>query len=253
MIINVIYQDLLRLNPMKKIEIELVLPQGALFYHNINLFIYKQYINFLYKLNCFAVDQKCFSCPFSKECYYYHCTGENFKYYPNILIENPIFTQAIFQKEGILKISFFIIGEDTKHINYLKLFFQSYLNQKIQGYFFYLKNINMIDCNQKNISLNHIMISSCIKTTHFTDEYNQMINYYNKRYLTQYNNLSNCMIDIKNIKHSQQEGIQFKTKKIVPRGFTYQILFNENINIPLDILYIGIGNFNFIGGGELET
>lgn len=38
MIINVIYQDLLRLNPMKKIEIELVLPQGALFYHNINLF-----------------------------------------------------------------------------------------------------------------------------------------------------------------------------------------------------------------------
>ena len=80
-----------------------------------------------------------------------------------------------------------------------------------------------------------------------------MINYYNKRYLTQYNNLSNCMIDIKNIKHSQQEGIQFKTKKIVPRGFTYQILFNENINIPLDILYIGIGNFNFIGGGKLET
>ena len=90
-------------------------------------------------------------------------------------------------------------------------------------------------------------------TMPFTDEYNQMINYYNKRYLTQYNNLSNCMIDIKNIKHSQQEGIQFKTKKIVPRGFTYQILFNENINIPLDILYIGIGNFNFIGGGELET
>ena len=114
---------------MKKIEIELILPQGALFYQNINLFIYKQYINFLYKLNCFVVDQKCCSCPLSKECYYYHCTGENFKYYPNILIENSIFTQAIFQKEGILKISFFIIGEDTKHINYLKLFFQSYLNQ----------------------------------------------------------------------------------------------------------------------------
>jgi len=204
-------------------------------------------------LNCFAVDQKCCSCPLSKECYYYHCTGENFKYYPNILIENPIFTQAIFQKEEVLKISFFIIGEDIKHMNYIKLFFQSYLNQKIQGYFFYLKNINMIDCNQKNISLNHIMISSCIKTTHFTDEYNQMINYYNKHYLTQYNNLSNYMVDIKNIKHSQQEGIQFKTKKIVPRGFTYHISFNEDINIPLDILYIGIGHFNFIGGGELET
>ena len=95
--------------------------------------------------------------------------------------------------------------------------------------------------------------ASCESKITFIDEYNQMINYYNKRYLTQYNNLSNCMIDIKNIKHSQQEGIQFKTKKIVPRGFTYQILFNENINIPLDILYIGIGNFNFIGGGELET
>ena len=238
---------------MKKIEIELILPQGALFYQNINLFIYKQYINFLYKLNCFVVDQKCCSCPLSKECYYYHCTGENFKYYPNILIENPIFTQAIFQKEEVLKISFFIIGEDIKHMNYIKLFFQSYLNQKIQGYFFYLKNINMIDCNQKNISLNHMMISSCIKTTDFIDEYNQMINYYNKHYLTQYNNLSNCMIDIKNIKHSQQEGIQFKTKKIVPRGFTYHISFNEDINIPLDILYIGIGHFNFIGGGELET
>ena len=124
---------------MKKIEIELILPQGALFYQNINLFIYKQYINFLYKLNCFVVDQKCCSCPLSKECYYYHCTGENFKYYPNILIENPIFTQAIFQKEEVLKISFFIIGEDIKHMNYINLFFQSYLNQKIQGYFFYLK------------------------------------------------------------------------------------------------------------------
>ena len=207
---------------MKKIEIELILPQGALFYQNINLFIYKQYINFLYKLNCFVVDQKCCSCPLSKECYYYHCTGENFKYYPNILIENPIF------KEHLAKF-------------------------QVPKYFFYLKNINMIDCNQKNISLNHIMISSCIKTTHFTDEYNQMINYYNKHYLAQYNNLSNYMVDIKNIKHSQQEGIQFKTKKIVPRGFTYQISFNEDINIPLDILYIGIGHFNFIGGGELET
>lgn len=48
MIINVIYQDLLRLNPMKKIEIELVLPQGALFYHNINLFLLKT-MEILYK------------------------------------------------------------------------------------------------------------------------------------------------------------------------------------------------------------
>ena len=141
--------------------------RSTFFIKNINLFIYKQYINFLYKLNCFVVDQKCCSCPLSKECYYYHCTGENFKYYPNILIETLFFTQAIFQKEEVLKISFFIIGEDIKHMNYINLFFQSYLNQKIQGYFFYLKNINMIDCNQKNISLNHIMISSCIKTTHF--------------------------------------------------------------------------------------
>jgi len=107
MIVNVIYQDLLRLNPMKKIEIELILPQGALFYQNINLFIYKQYINFLYKLNCFVVDQKCCSCPLSKECYYYHCTGENFKYYPNILIENYFYTSYFSKRRNIKNIIFY--------------------------------------------------------------------------------------------------------------------------------------------------
>ena len=250
---NVIYQDLLKLSPITRVDIELTFPQGAHFYQNINIFTYKQYINFLYKLNCFAVNQKCCSCPLSKDCRYYHCTGENFKYYPNILIKNNLFTQSIFQNEESTKLSFFIIGDSSNHINYIKLFFQSYLNQKIAGNFYYLKNINIKTVEQNYKKINHIMISSCIKSTNFINELNNMICYYNKQYLTNYKIVTSYDINIKNVKHSQLENIQLKTKKIIPNGYTYQIKFKEDIDIPTDFIEIGIGNYNFIGGGTIET
>ena len=55
------------------------------------------------------------------------------------------------------------------------------------------------------------------------------------------------------MKHSQLENIQLKTKRIVPKGYTYQIKFKEDIDIPTDFIEIGIGNYNFIGGGTIET
>lgn len=250
---NAICQDLLKLSSITKVDIEIIFPQGAHFYQNINVFVYKQYINFLYKLNCFAVDQKCCSCPLSKECRYYRCTGENFKYYPNILIKNNLFAKSIFQNEESTKLSFFIIGNSRDHINYIKLFFHSYLNQKIAGNFYYLKNINIKTINQEYKTINQAVISSCIKTTNFISDLNKMINYYNNHYVTNYKILEDCDIEIKNVKHSQLESINFKTKRIIPKGYTFQIYFKSKIDIPVDFIEIGVGIYNFVGGGTIEV
>lgn len=241
------------MNYLTKIEIELSFPTGAHFYQNINNFIYKQYINYLYKLNCFASNQKCCSCPFNKECHYYHLTGNNFKYYPNIIINNNIFSKSIFHNEECVSITFYIIGKNDLHINYLKLFFESYLNQRLAGNFFYLKNFKISNIENKSIITNKIVLYSSIKSLDFIEEYNEMINYYNSNYDTNYNLLTNHNYNIKMKKNSKLDVIQFKTKTVKPIGYTYKCELDDCISISSDFMLIGIGNYNFIGGGNIEN
>lgn len=238
---------------LTKVDIQVIFPQGAHFYQNVNVYLYKSFINFIYKLSCFIVDTKCNDCSFKEGCQYYHCTGKNFTQYPGIVVNNPIFIKSIYQNEEVLSLNFYFIGNNDKYIEYIKIFFQSYLNQKIMGNYFYLKDIKITKVESLASQMNMFFIDSVIKTQDFLKEYNQMIKYYNNLYDTSYDDIKNNDVIINRVKKGTLMPIQFKTKKVIPQGYTYHVMMKEDVTLSSDILLVGVGHYNFIGGGHIEN
>lgn len=237
-----------------KIEIELTFPQGAHFYQNVNLLVYKKLMQFIYELNCLNRNCKCNECFMAKKCRYFHCTGENFRFYPGIIIHNDLFVKSIYQKEENLCFQFYLMGDIEKYANYIVLFFQSYLQQQLAHSLFYVKRISQEVFNDEYIPVRHLKLVTMIEDIHFLDVYNEMINYYNKNY--------HCCLDslgfsnqchFNNHKYVQLDTYMLKTKKIYRKGHLIDIQFDDEVYIYQPFIDIGIGKLNFIGGGYFEN
>lgn len=235
---------------MTKVNVELTFPMGAHFYQNVYISVYRQLTQFIYSLNCISHTSKCYECSFASSCRYFHCTGENFNKYPRILIHNPLFPKSIYTKNENIIFEFYLIGENKQYIDYIKLFFESYLEQSLNRNYYYLKDIIISNTNSDNRGVRHIQLKSCVESTQILDVYNQMIEYYNENY--------NCNFDIiqsdYQIHHQKYVSfgiISLKTKRVNFEGDIYDVYFEENINVNQCFFEIGIGKFNYIGGGYI--
>ena len=83
---------------IKKVEVLISFPMGAKFRENLDLSIYRKLMNFIYDLSCFNFMTKCNECSQCKECRYYLMTGENFRFYPGILVKSDMFGKSHFGK-----------------------------------------------------------------------------------------------------------------------------------------------------------
>ena len=250
---NIIYQDSLKLKNVNKVHVVLSLPSGAHFFKNINILVYQKLIEFIYKMNCLAPQKKCIECPLSSSCRYYHYTGENFRYYPGILIANDFFQKSIYDREECITFDFYLIGNTIQCYQYIQIFFEDYLQQKVAGALFYVKSIQIEQLEETEIHISKLKFTSIVDDDHFFEMYNNMINYYNQHYQCQLNELQILPYELKNVKKINLNNIQLKTKKIILKGILYNIVFQQEIKIPSSIKTIGIGIYNMIGGGYFEN
>lgn len=237
---------------MTKVSVELTFPLGAHFYQNIYLSIYRQLIHFIHRLNCIAPSNKCYDCPLSQSCRYYHCTGNNFKDYPGILIHNPIFPKSIYVKEENLLIEFYLIGEMDQYQDYINLFFESYLNQSLNQNVFYLKRINVSHVDSKIVNIEHLKLTTLVESTDILDVYNQMVNHYNKHYGCYFAPIQGAY-QITFQKKVSFDDFSLKTKRIHPKGYVYRVDFENPVAINQAFFETGIGKYNFIGGGYIAN
>ncbi len=240
------------MNNVNKIEIELTFPNGAHFYNNIHMIVYKQLMKFIHQLNCISPVTKCNECQLSSNCRYYHCTGENFKYYPCIIIHNDTFTKSIYKKQENIVFKFYTIGNGKLYIDYIIMFFQSYLNQILAQNMFYIKDIRQEVLDNRYIFIRNMRIYFVVENIQFMEVYNHMIQYYNDKYDCDFQ-LIKGQYCIDNNKHVSLEPLFLKTKKIIPKGYIYQIHFDTEIQILQFLKETGIGKYNFIGGGYFEN
>lgn len=238
---------------LTKVDVVLVFPESVHFYGNINIFIYRNFLRFLYRMCCFTINIKCDECHFSNECRYYKCTGENFKKYPGILIKNDFFPKTLYQKNDPVLFTFYIIGSNDDYIEYLRIFFNSYLNQKLANNFFYLRSLTVEEVIEQKFLTDEVRCVSITDTTDFISEYNNTVVYYNKQYDCDFSILDNVELKIKNIKKTKVDKIFLPTKRIYPQGYLYTVLFPDKVKISSIINSIGVGKYNFIGGGHLEN
>lgn len=207
-------------------------------------------MNFIHQLACINKDCKCNECPLSQNCQYYHITGENFQHYPGLCITNPLFSKSLYRENEDLFINFYLIGNCENYGAYIELFFQDYLKHHFVGFAFQIKVLEKKTIECQTMNRKTLQLGSLVEEGNIKDVYNTMMHYYNQHYDTNFDLIE---------KNSYEKGVpsSYKpiflgTKRIIPRGMLYhEITLNESWNDL--VMYVGLGKFNYIGGGRIET
>ena len=233
---------------IKCVQVLLTFPLGAEFRDNVNLILYTKLVRFIKDLVCFNSQTKCKECEYCLQCRYYSIFGENFTGYPGILIENDLFEKKSYSK-GEQKIwNFYFVGNTSVYLKYIEVFMDS-LNQKLAGNFFYMNSIS-----EKNIDIKYPIPGSAykiqfpIESVNFADSYNRMVAYYNQNYGCNYKIIEN-EICLTNSKKIVLPDLYLGTRKIRIKGYVGDVLIPDDID--RELLSIGIGRYNFIGGGKV--
>lgn len=233
---------------MNKIRVLISFPMGANFIGSIQINIYRRLIAFIKNLMCFNTQSKCKDCSKSKQCRYYQMTGENFSYYPGLIIRNNLFDKKHYKENEQKEFIFYFVGNNKIYKDYIEIFFDQ-LNQNLFGNFFYLNSIDIEELKPSYTKNCTLIITTPIDSSNFKSSYNQMILYYNAIYDTHFELLKEY-VDSSNQQSIQWSPIKLKTRMIRPNGYIYTAHINEKIDTSL--FEIGIGKYNYIGGGHIE-
>lgn len=234
---------------MLKIDVRIAFPLGAKFNKNINELTYRSFLKMIKRLSCVSVDTKCKECPIKSNCQYYRITGENFQGYPGIIFTYSSFSKRLFREGEELKYQIYVVGNNIKLKSYVELFFSEYLNYKLYGYPFVLKEYQETNIEEYARKIEEARLFSLVEKDKFEECYNEMIHYYNSHYETKYKLLDEAIQTI-DCKRVMGESVFLPTRRINKKGYIYKI--KTPIRISSDILSIGVGKFNYLGGGKIE-
>lgn len=237
------------MNSLYKIEVCLSFPLGAYFHQNVTLYIYKTFLKMVKKLSC-TNNGKCCDCLFSSNCQYFNITGQNFKYYPGVIFDQEMIENNIFRENDELKLNIYFIGNCSRYNDYLNIFFKEYLDYTLAGHAFLIKSINNSIVYDELQKFHSLKIRSLIETLDFQTSYNNMVTYYNKYYCCNYE-LINNLTELINVKKINNNFINFETRKVFLKGYTYEIITNNYFS--MNLLLLGIGKYNFLGGGKIAN
>lgn len=107
---------------MNKIRVLISFPMGANFIGSIQINIYRRLIAFIKNLMCFNTQSKCKDCSKSKQCRYYQMTGENFSYYPGLIIRNNLFDKKHYKENEQKEFIFYFVGNNKIYKDYIEIF-----------------------------------------------------------------------------------------------------------------------------------
>lgn len=235
---------------IKKVSITISFPQGANFIDGINEIIYRRFINFVKDISCICIDCRCKECNEKEICKYFKLTGRNFSDYSGIIIKNDFFDKRNYSCNEQKKFVFYFVGEMGKYTEYITIFFEQ-MNQMILNNLFYLKEINTESLDSAFLKCNGLRIKTPIVSKDFIQEYNQQITYYNQFYKTDFS-LIDGEAKIEFEQKIELTPFKAKTKNVSINGYVGNIRFKQPILLDKRLLEIGIGKFNFIGGGLIE-
>lgn len=236
------------MNSIKQIKILVSFPLGAYFHLDIIEYTYKQFLKMLKKITCVNIESKCNECTLCNECQYYRITGENFKEYPGIIFEKDIFSENIFKENEEYEFIVYLVGNCDIYKDYLEIFFKEYLNYKLAGYDFLIKRFECDIIQDKECRIKKLNVYSIIESLDFIYCYNNMVKYYNRIYNTNYH-LMHTISSITRIKNVNEGIINVYTRKIRKTGYIYSLELDDYLS--KNILKLGIGKYNFIGGGKI--
>lgn len=235
---------------IRKVSVVISFPFGAAFTEGISKSIYTRFLAFIKDLSCLCVNTKCIECDVCSNCKYYKITGNNFSKYPAVFIRFDLFEKKIYAKNELKSFDFYLIGNNSKFQDYISLFFEN-LHQNLSGSFFYLKEVKVTDLEESFASTAKVKLLTPIEKSSFIDSYNEMIQYYNDNYSTSFLLIS-AEEQITEEREVTLPIFSVSTRKITGKGKIQNIFFSNEIVLDERLLLLGIGKFNFMGGGQVE-
>lgn len=233
---------------MYRFCITLGFPFGANFYSSPHLLAYRSFLKMVKRLSCMNVENKCIDCPFQVDCQYYQITGKNFHGYPGILFEQVPFDKTLYKENETCDFQVYLVGNSVKYKAYIEVFFQEYLQYRLATFPFQIKKIETEDISEGQFTTDWIHINTPIESEDFQTCFNEMVTYYNLNYNTKYPLLHSALKQNKT-KSIRTQIVKLPTKHVKVSGYVFNVF--GQIKLSRDFLWIGIGKYNFIGGGKI--
>jgi len=204
--------------------------------------LYRKLMRKIKKLTCLRSDHTCRHCPLQDQCIYYALSGENFKFYPAIMIKRNLVEQTKYSFRSSFRVELFLLGNKA---------FKGY----IESFFEDLTNIdrNPVTARQNRAATlepNLLKEKTCRLMTPFKDtDLKGQLHYYMEKYSCHFE-LSNPSI-VKNMRRVYDQA-RYRLDDTVIRinGVLGDIFFDS---LDARLLEIGIGQTNYLGGGSLHA
>lgn len=236
------------MSSLMKNSITISFPLGAVFYSDPVEYSYKSFLKMVKHLSCINRNGKCIDCPLQNKCQYYAITGRNFTSYPGVIFKRNLFEKTVFQKNDYHSFEIYFVGHCKQYQAYIDIFFHEYLDFLLAGQPYIIKAQTKEIFENKQVASSALKVNTIVESKDFTTAYNDMVDYYNKNYETHYQPIQQSIS--KDQKVIKQSPVKLPTKKVYPSGYTFQAVIEESISS--DFLEIGIGRYNYLGGGQLE-
>lgn len=229
---------------IKKISYQIRFPLGAEFQSDPKYLFLKKIYTSIKKILCLnkKID-KCETCNKKERCLYDYLSGENFEYFPGILVDRNSLEKKKYDKSETFELTFYLIGTASQYVDFITEYFNS--TSQLGEHFFQKRLIDLEYIDDQKLYSGKLK-----STTTLEDivEINLCLDYYNQKY--------NCNYLIPEIKVISKDSYmrdfshyQINYHKIYLNGYKMVI---EIKNYPYIFTKIGIGKHAFLGGGKFN-
>jgi adenine-specific DNA glycosylase len=220
---------------------QITLLERCRFRHYPRFFVYRLIMGYIKRLTCLRSERNCRTCPLTDQCIYYQLSGENFRKYPAVTIRRNMVEQVQYEAQERIIFDVFLIGHKPFR-GYVEGFFDQL--KMIEKHPVYVQLIRIDDLDKQVICNRDFHIITPLSNIHFQDQ----LDYYHEQYETSF----------------ELTGFnEIKDKRVVRDQTYYRIdretfrLFGVIGKVHIDridhaLQLIGIGQTNFIGGGQLD-
>ncbi|WP_289683392.1 hypothetical protein [Faecalibaculum rodentium] len=223
-------------------------PAGAVFHENPSLMLYRDIMNYIRKLSCFNADKKCRDCPESGFCKYHQVSGGNFVWSPSLLVRSSVFYHQVAGPGEVMDFNFFFIGSGISFLPFIELFFQSHSH--LHGIPMILKGFERTSMDETPLSAKGIRILTPVESADISSVLQEMVTCWNDKYQADISLSVTARNRLENPVRVSMPGFRSGGREIRPKGYAGQV---KELELPAFALETGIGKWNFMGGGRLET
>jgi hypothetical protein len=204
--------------------------------------LYQKLMREIKRLTCLRSERVCRNCPLKAQCIYDKLSGENFHFFPAIIIKRNIAEPMKYSSRSKFQIELFLLG-NAAFRGYIESFFEHL--KEINKQYVMVQNVGKEILESQRLEDRKYRIMTPFKETDISTQ----LAYYLDRY--------KCRFEPTTINHIQKKrkvydktSYRLDNRHIRINGVLGDVVF-ESIDALL--VEIGIGQTNFIGGGTLHA